>query len=238
MKNRNRNIAEINRLRSEYSDRDRRLKNSDIYSSFNKGNLFIIQQRHREISRLLSRNTTNKLSEANILELGCGRGGVIIELLHMGALNKNFIGVDLLIDKLKEARLQLPEIPLFNADGQNLPFSNSTFDIVLQFTAFSSILDEQIKRNMATEMLRVLKIKGVILWYDFWLNPTNKQTKGIRKQEIRSLFPGCTYDFHKITLAPPIARRLVPVSWILCMILEKLKIFNTHYLVGIKKQSA
>jgi hypothetical protein len=48
------------------------------------------------------------------------------------------------------------------------------------------------------------------------------------------LFPNCTYEFHKITLAPPLARRIVPISWILALLLEKLKIFNTHYLVAIR----
>lgn len=40
------------------------------------------------------------------------------------------------------------------------------------------------------------------------------------------------------TLALPIARLLIPISWILCELLEKLKIFNTHYLAIIKKPSS
>ena len=42
---------------------------------------------------------------------------------------------------------------------------------------------------MAEEMVRVLrKPDGLIVWYDFWLNPTNKQTRGIRPTEIKKLF--------------------------------------------------
>jgi hypothetical protein len=74
----------------------------------------------------------------------------------------------------------------------------------------------------------------LILWYDFWLNPTNKQTRGIRPPEIRRLFPGCGFEFHRITLAPPLARRIVPISWLLAALLEKLKLLNTHYLVAIQ----
>ena len=74
----------------------------------------------------------------------------------------------------------------------------------------------------------------MILSYDFWLNPTNPQTRGIRPAEIKQLFPNCHYEFHRITLAPPLARRLAPVSWGLCLFLESLKIFNTHYLVAIR----
>ena len=92
------------------------------------------------------------------------------------------------------------------------------------------------KTNLAREMLRVLRPRGLILWYDFWLNPTNPQTRGIRPAEIRQLFPGCRYRFRRITLAPPLARRILPLSWTLAMVLEKAKLFNTHYLVIIRRR--
>ena len=117
-------------------------------------------------------------------------------------------------------------------------------------TAISSILDPDIRRNICADMLRVLrspdpasgKPGGMILWYDFWLNPTNPQTRGIRPAEtcpelsrrIKRLFPNCRYEFHRITLAPPIARRIVPISWLLAYGLERLTIFNSHYLVAIR----
>ncbi len=90
------------------------------------------------------------------------------------------------------------------------------FDLVLQYTVFSSILDEKIKANLTREMLRVVKPRGMILWCDFWLNPMNKQTRGTRSAEIRPLFPVCTFEFHRITLAPALTRRLAPISWLAC----------------------
>jgi len=51
---------------------------------------------------------------------------------------------------------------------------------------------------------------------------------------IKRLFPNCRYEFHRITLAPPVARKLASISWGLCLFLESLKIFNTHYLVAIR----
>jgi hypothetical protein len=54
-----------------------------------------------------------------------------------------------------------------------------------------------------------------------------------RFAEIKRLFPNCRYEFRRITLAPSIKRRLATVSWGLCLFLENLKIFNTHYLVAI-----
>jgi hypothetical protein len=41
-----------------------------------------------------------------------------------------------------------------------------------------------------------------------------------------------------VTLAPPIGRRSVPVSWIGSLLLEKLTVLNTHYLGLIRKQNS
>ena len=83
-------------------------------------------------------------------------------------------------------------------------------------------------------MRRVLKPGGLILSYDFWLNPLNRQTRGIRPKEIREYFPDSQYSFERITLAPPLAGRLVPLSWTGALTLEALGIFNTHYLAAIR----
>jgi SAM-dependent methyltransferase len=140
----------------------------------------------------------------------------------------------LLFDRLQDAHQALPNLLLACADGQALPYPETAFDLIVQFTVFSSILDERIKQHLAQEMLRVLAPGGLILWYDFWLNPLNRQTRGIRPQEIRGLFPGCACQFRRITLAPPLARCLAPLSWQLCALLEKLVILNTHYLATIR----
>ena len=74
---------------------------------------------------------------------------------------------DLLFDRLEEASESLPDCTWINANGQDLPFKDESFDLAIQFTAFSSVLDPEIKRDMAEAMLRVLKPDGGVLWYDF-----------------------------------------------------------------------
>jgi len=87
-------------------------------------------------------------------------------------------------------------------------------------------------------MRRVLEPGGVILWYDFrYDNPRNPHVRGIGAREIRSLFPGCTVRLRRVTLAPPIARRLVPFSWTVAYLVEKLPLLRTHYLGVIYKSS-
>ncbi len=41
-----------------------------------------------------------------------------------------------------------------------MPLANASFDLVTQFTAFSSILDDDVRRRMASEMPRVPKPGG------------------------------------------------------------------------------
>jgi SAM-dependent methyltransferase len=221
-------------MRVEYADRERRLSGSDLYSFFSPGDLFIWQGRQRAILSMLRRHGYAPLKRQRILEVGCGRGGVLHELLGYGASPAQLCGCDLLFDRLQDAHRVLPNLVLACADGQALPYPGAAFDLILQFTVFSSILDERIKQHLAEEMLRVVTPGGLILWYDFWLNPLNRQTRGIRPEEICKLFPGCSYQFRRITLAPPLARRLAPLSWQLCALLEKLVILNTHYLAAIR----
>ena len=226
------------RLREEYEDRKRRFSDSDLYSWFNRSYLFTMQKRQQAVLKILKQQNFIDLPNHRILEMGCGNGGVLAEYLCFGACPKNLYGVDLLFDYLLHAHHILPGSGFANAGGQSLPYLSKTFDLVLQYTAISSILNPEIRRKICADMLRVLKPNGMILSYDFWLNPANPQTRGIRPAEIKRLFPNCHYEFHRIILAPPIARKLAHISWGLCLFLESLKIFNTHYLVAIRPLNA
>ncbi len=229
---------DLQRLQQEYALRANELDKQYLYAFTNPEYLFTIQHRERAILQQLNRLKFGNWQTSRVLEIGCGGGGILLDFLRYGFNPDNLYGLDLLEDRLITAHTKLPHIGISCADGQHVPFPDHTFDLVVQFTAFSSVLDETIRRRMASEMLRVLRQDGAILWYDFWLNPANPQTRGIRPSEIRALFPTCSYTFRKITLAPPIARRIVPFSWTLAQLLENLKIFNSHYLVLIRKKSS
>ena len=229
---------DLDRLQREYARRERSLAGCDIYSPFNPAHNFTIQGRSRETFALLRAAGYASLDDARILELGCGAGGVLLELLGYGASVERLHGVDLLPERVSAAHKKLPHLPIAVADGQRLPYPAGAFDLVLAFTVFTSCLDERMKQAMAHDMLRLVnRSRGIILWYDYWLNPTNRQTRGVGPAEIRDLFPGCEFTFRRITLAPPITRRLVPVSKSAASLLEKLTLFNSHYLVAIRPKN-
>ncbi|MFO7661681.1 MAG: class I SAM-dependent methyltransferase [Chloroflexota bacterium] len=222
------------RIRRTYADRETKLAGGDSYSLANPAYLFTIQQRQRAILSALQREGLWPLAGKRILELGCGTGGVLLELLAFGGTPALLHGTDLLAERVTLARARLPHLPLNCAHGGRLPYPDRSFDLVLQFTVFSSILDQPVCYTVSQEIVRVLKPDGLILWYDFWINPFNKQTRGVRPHEIRDYFPGSRLNFERITLAPPLARRLVPKTWVGALLLEKLRLFNTHYLATIR----
>lgn len=228
--------AEINRIKKVYEKREKTVP-TDRYSLFNFGNLFIVQRRDLEILNIL-KTRGKALKDMRILDVGCGAGGELRNFIRYGALPENLYGIDLLPDRIELAKRLSPNINFICDDASNLPYDNESFDIVMQFTVFTSILDNDMKLKIASEMLPVLKPDGIIIWYDYFVdNPKNPDVKGIKKKEIYKLFPNCDIHLKRITLAPPIARLVAPYSYLACYLLEKLKIFNTHYLGTIKKRT-
>ncbi len=228
---------EQNRIKQVYAERKENIP-SDMYSYFNKGNLFIIQQREKTILNLLNKYGYNPLTNAKILDIGCGSGGELRNLMRYGANPENLYGIDLIPERVEVAKKLSPNLNIAEDSATQLSFGDNAFDILSQFTVFTSILDMEIRKKAATEMLRLLKPNGIILWYDFrYLNPINKHAKQIKADEIRALFPNYNYDIRSITLAPPIARRLAPISWLLCYLLEKIPFMRSHYIAVIQKKS-
>ena len=192
----------------------------------------------RELSliKLLQKNNMSFLEDKRILDVGCGAGGELRNFLRYGARPENLCGVDILTDRVELGRKISPNIDMRCCDASKLPYKDESFDIVLQFTVFTSIFDIDMRKKIAKEMLRVLKSDGIILWYDFHVNnPKNPDVKGMKKSEIYRLFLDCDISLQRITLAPPLVRLLIPYSGLACYLLEKFKIFNTHYLGIVSK---
>jgi ubiquinone/menaquinone biosynthesis C-methylase UbiE len=214
----------------------RQFSGDERHSMLNPGDLYLHQQRQRAVISLLKREGLLPLDGTRILEVGCGSGTVLREFLWYGADDESLIGIELQDWRLRETRKLMPQLSLINADARNLPLPDDSFDIVMQFTVFSSVLEDQDRRRLADEMRRVLRPGGLVLWYDFWINPINPKTRGIPPKEIRKLFPHSQYTFRRLTLAPPFARFMAPHSWLACYLFEKLRIFNTHYLAAIRPE--
>ena len=227
---------EETRIRAAYVKRQGDLR----YSWFSPGHLFMIQERERQLLAVLARHACAPLNAKKILEVGCGTGYWLREFVKWGARPEHIVGIDLLADRVAEAKRLCPDtVEIRCGSAAALSFPDKTFDLVLQSTVFTSILDFEMKRQIACEMLRVLKEDGLILWYDYHANnPRNPDVRGVKKREIHQLFHGHRIILRRITLAPPLARLIAPHSWVVCQVLEWVPFLCTHYLGVIQKGAA
>jgi ubiquinone/menaquinone biosynthesis C-methylase UbiE len=139
-------------------------------------------------------------------------------------------GIDLMPERLARARRRIPGADLHLGSASELPWPDESFDLVSQFLVFTNIFDPELKRAVASEMLRVLKPGGGILWFDLRVNnPRNPEVRGLRRAEIRSLFPGCKMELAPALLAPPLGRLIAGWSWPFAEALQALPLLCTHY---------
>jgi SAM-dependent methyltransferase len=223
---------EEDRIRSAYAAR----KGEGCYAESVAGR-FQIQERERHVLRLLDRYQLMPLAGRKILEVGCGTGKWLRDLVAWGADPESLFGVELLQASAARARRLCPQsVTIECGSAANLSYESGSFDIVLQATVFTSVLDDNMRRAMAAEMLRVLRPNGIIVWYDFFLkNPWSSYVRPVTKVELRDLFPGCSLDLRRVSLAPPLTRLLAPRSWPACAVLSRVPPLCTHYLGAIRR---
>lgn len=225
------------RLRQVVTRRVQQLPH-DLYAMTNCGQLYMLQERERRVLSILRKNKSDVLNAGRILEVGCGTGLWIRDLIRWGVNPARITGVELLPERAVEARRLCPaEVSIHCGNAATLAFPADTFDLVIQSTVFTSILNREVQKDLAREMLRVLKPGGFILWYDFHLNnPRNPDVRGVTRYDVQRLFPQCHIQLAPITLAPPLVRLLAPVSWLGCHLLSLVPFFCTHYLGIIRKR--
>jgi len=232
-------VTELDRIRAEYARRARDPRLAGLYSLFRPDALFAQQTRERALLQLLGGAGFRPLDRFDVLELGCGEGGVLLDLVRWGADPERLHGCDLLPRELAPARRRLPTAArLVTADGGALPYPDGRFDLVLQFTVFTSVLDGALRQRMAEEIWRVLRPAGAVLWYDFRFQGRNPAVRAIHPREVQSLFPEGASTGRRVTLAPPIYRRLARRSWLACEVLAQIPWLRSHDLLLIRKGEA
>jgi ubiquinone/menaquinone biosynthesis C-methylase UbiE len=223
--------SEAERIRAIFTDRkepgDGLLDLSRLYAH---------QERQEVLLAFFRQIGLSSLRGLRILDVGCGSGGGLRRLNDFGADPWNCFGIDLLRPALAAGRQVNPNISFVEGRADQLPFASDEFDLVFQFTVFTSVLDGNIRRAIASEIRRVLRPQGYFVWYDFaYSNPKNPHVQGIGRKEIASLLNGFRLQFRKVTLAPPIGRRVARISPILYRMLGTVSLLRTHYFCFAQK---
>ena len=222
--------AEEARIRAVYGAR-----NWSGYATTEPANLAMAQDRERRVLRLLRDSGMMPLAGLDIVDVGCGAGWWLGDLIRWGADPERLTGVDIRPDSLATAASRLPStVRLLQVNGTSTGLPSHGFDLVVHATVMSSVLDPGVRQRLAAELVRLVRGgAGAILWYDLHMNnPANPDVRRVGRRELSQLFPGATIHLERATLAPPIARMVAPRLDLLARVFQLVPWLRTHY-VGI-----
>ncbi len=199
-----------------------------------------LQERQRAMLGLFAQTGLDDLSRLHLLEVGCGAGGNLLELLRLGFLPQHLSGIELLPERLAQARAVLPEALLLQGgDALHARVAADSQDIVFLPTVFSSLLDDAYQQRLADATWGWVKPGGAVLVYDFTVdNPRNPDVRGVPLARLRALFPQGRLRHRRVTLAPPLARAVTRVHPGLYRWFNALPLLRTHVLAWIDKPQA
>ncbi|MBV7539618.1 bifunctional 2-polyprenyl-6-hydroxyphenol methylase/3-demethylubiquinol 3-O-methyltransferase UbiG [Acidovorax sp. sic0104] len=228
-------MQEPDAVKARYGRRDAATDEARYSLYGNAAALQAQQERLRAMVHTWAGHGWHSLGHRRMLEVGCGSGGNLQDLLRLGATPGCLTGIELLPARAALARSLLPQdVTLLEEDAVHANVSPASQDAVLAFTLFSSLLDMAFRRQMAQTVWGWVAPGGGVLVYDFVVdNPRNPDVRRVPLQELQDLFPNAHLQSYRLTLAPPIARRLP--AWMIAPASQLLRPLRTHRLTWVVK---
>jgi glycosyltransferase involved in cell wall biosynthesis/ubiquinone/menaquinone biosynthesis C-methylase UbiE len=222
--------SQLDRIRAAYRRYDGSPDEQAKRSVDNAGVKAIASERSNALTRVFSRLSLS--ARDRLLDIGCGTGGDLERIAALSLVPQDLLfGVDLLGDRITQARRRLPSAHLQVASAHQLPFPDERFSIVLAATVFSSIRDNNLARAVAREITRVTRPGGKVICYDVrFPNPGNPDTRPITRRRLSELFPEADIEYESLTLLPPLARRLGRHTYRLYEMLCRVRALRSHYI--------
>lgn len=130
-----------------------------------------------------------------VLDVGCGEGGVVADLVRQTPAVTTFTGIDVAevgIERAKKKSIPQAEFKVYN--GMVIPFADKSFDFVFSTFVFEHLTEPE---KVFAEMSRVTKSGGYIAiacpnyGSPFFRSPCNKQNKLVLllKRLLQTLLP-------------------------------------------------
>jgi len=168
------------------------------------------QERQLAMVRLFSQLGWREVSTRRVLEIGCGDGENLLDLVRMGFAPRNLAGIEAAADRFARAMQSLPAgVVLMQGDPSLVKLPDESEDIVMLCDVFSSLLDAPFQWRLAQLLWRWVRPGGGVLWYDTIVGDArDPAVRAVPLTRIRELFPAGRLRYERITLNSPLARRV------------------------------
>jgi hypothetical protein len=99
-------------------------------------------------------------------------------------------------------------------------------------------LDEDLRRELAAEMWRVLKPGGWTMIFDFrYSNPRNTNVRKVTDVELLRFWPTERRHYRTLVLAPPLSRAMSRLPWLVPELLATmLPLLRSHFIYMAQKE--
>lgn len=123
-----------------------------------------------------------------ILDVGTGSGGSLVKFLEFGFSPECLWGIDISTDRIELGKNHFPNFNLICGDASKMNFESDFFDLVIESTMFMQLTDDSLSKNIAKEMIRVVKPNGYIVLVDWRYSFRNPIYKALTRKRIIDLF--------------------------------------------------
>lgn len=225
----------LDEIRTVYAERLRRREEIDARDAGRERRTQLL--RRESYGRALERTGLRPMRDCDVLDVGCQWGTWLSWCReHWGHKGGRLSGIELMEAWVEKGRRLYPQFEIQNGSGDRIPYADASFDVVHQGMVHSSVRSAELRSGISAEMRRVLRPGGHVVWYDFFWNPGNRDTIGMTLEHVRAYFPGWEIRFReRVTLLPPLARRLERVWPAAVNMLSALKFLNFHYIIILRK---
>jgi SAM-dependent methyltransferase len=156
--------------------------------------------------------------QLKVLDIGCGSGASWYQLFRLGVNPRNTVGIDVQADRVSQLNNLYPHSAAIHGDACNLPFDDESFDLVYESTLFATLSALDVRKDVASQMMRVCKENGYLLLVDWRVGRFWARSHGsLNKRELVRMFGvGQTCSLISVThgaLLPPLGRVLSKYAW-------------------------
>lgn len=152
-------------------------------------------------------------AQSRLLDVGCGDGANLFQLLRMQFEPSKIVGIDLLRDRIQRAAELYPSVQWVHGDASRMDLPSESFDVVFESTMFVTVTDDAVAAAIAQEMQRVCKAGGYIVLVDWWMQrPADDRFRALTTSRLHTLFDLESrlqlIGKYSGALAPPLGRAL------------------------------